>query len=188
MEFSDQGDTGLGAKLTGASACLFFQVGLLPECATWTERAIEVLDTLSKGTRLELELLACFASSLMISRGNILTTHTALARALDIAERLEAAPMELFLLHTLYKWQARSGDFRGLRELTDRIETVTKQIADPLADAIAHGFLAFTCFYTGDNHEVRRHARIALDRPGSLIETERGEFWIRAPGKTRLSA
>ena len=160
-----QGDTGRGAKLSGASACLFFQVGLLSECATWTERAIEALDTLSKGTGLELELLACFASSLMISRGNIVTTHTALARALDIAERLEVAPMELFLLHMLYKWQARSGDFRGLRELTDRIETVTKQIADPSADAIAHGFFAFTCFYTGDNHEVRRHARIALDAP-----------------------
>jgi hypothetical protein len=163
--FSDQGDTGLGAKLAGASACLFFQVGLLPECATWTERAIGALDTLSKGTRLELELLACFASSLMSTRGNILTTHTALARALDIAERLEVAPMQLFLLHALYKWQARSGDFRGLRDLTDRIETVTKQIADPFADAIAHGFLAFTCFYTGDNHEVSRHTRIALAAP-----------------------
>ena len=159
-----QGDTGLGAKLTGASACLFFQVGLLPECATWTERAIGALDTLSKETRLELELLACFASSLMITRGNI-TTHTALARALEIAERLEVAPMQLFLLHALYKWQARSGDFRGLRELTDRIETVAKQIADPFADAIAHGFFAFTCFYTGDNHAVRRHARIALAAP-----------------------
>ena len=44
--FSDQGDCGLGAKLTGASACLFFQAGLLPECAAWTERAIGALDTL----------------------------------------------------------------------------------------------------------------------------------------------
>jgi predicted ATPase len=163
--FSDQGDRGLGAKLTGASACLFFQVGLLPECAAWTERAIGALDTLSKGTRLELELLACFASSLMITRGNVLTTHTALAGALDIAERLKAAPMQLFLLHALYKWQVRSGDFRVLRELTNRIETVAKEIPDPFANAIAHGFFAFTCFYTGDNHEVRRHARIALAAP-----------------------
>ena len=163
--FSDQGDTGLGAKLAGASACLFFQVGLLPECAAWAERAIGALDTLFKGTRIELELLACFASSLMITRGNVLTTHTALARALDIAGRLEAAPMHLYLLHALYKWQVRSGDFRGLRELTDRIEAVTKRMADPFADAIAHGFFAFTCFYTGDNHEVRRHARIALAAP-----------------------
>jgi predicted ATPase/DNA-binding winged helix-turn-helix (wHTH) protein len=163
--FSDQGDRGLGAKLTGASACLFFQVGLLPESAAWTERAIGALDTSSKGTWLELELLACFASSLMITRGNVLTTCTALAGALDIAERLKAAPMQLFLLHALYKWQARSGDFRVLRELTNRIETVAKEIPDPFADAIAHAFFAFTCFYTGDNHEVRRHARIALCAP-----------------------
>jgi predicted ATPase/DNA-binding winged helix-turn-helix (wHTH) protein len=163
--FSDQGDIGLGVKLTGASACLFFHVGRLSECAAWTERATGALDTLNEGTPLELELLACFSSSLMTTRGNVLTTHTALARALDVAERLKAAPMQLYLLHALYKWQARSGDFRGLRELTERIQTVTKQMADPLADAIAHGFSAFTCFYTGANHEVGRHARIALAAP-----------------------
>jgi hypothetical protein len=73
--------------------------------------------------------------------------------------------MQLYLLHALYKWQVRSGDFRGLRELTERIQTVTKQMADPFAGAVAHGFSAFTCFYTGANHEVGRHARIALAAP-----------------------
>ena len=174
--FSDQGDTGLGAKLTGASACLFFQVGLLPECAAWTERAIGALDTLSKGTRRELELLACFATSLMVTRGNAPASHTALLRALDIAERLNAAPMQLYILHTLYKWQIRSGDLRGFRELTDRVATVAKEMADPLADAIAHGFFAVTCFITGDNREVRRHARIALTAPVHLSKLNRASF------------
>ncbi len=146
--FSDQGDSGLGAKLAGASACLFFQMGLLPECAAWTERALEALDTSSKGTQLELELLACFATSFMITRGNVPTAHTALVRGLDITERLKAAPMHIYLLHALYKWQIRSGDFRGFRELTVRVETVAKEIPDPLADAIAHGFFAVTCFMT----------------------------------------
>ena len=162
--FSDQGDTGLGAKLAGASACLFFQTRLLPECVAWTERAIGALDTLSKGTPLELELLACFATSFMITRGNDPTTHTVLVRALDIAERLKAAPMQLYLLQALYKWQIRSGDFRGLRNLSDRVATVAKQI-DPLADAIAHGCFAITCFFSGDNHEVSSHAHIALAAP-----------------------
>jgi predicted ATPase len=160
--FSDQGDTGLGAKLTGASACLFFQARLLPECAAWTERAIGTLNTLSKGTPLELELLACFAASFMTARGNDPTTHTALVHALDIAERLEAAPMQLYLLQALYKWQIRSGDLRGFRDLTDRVAIVAKQIADPLADAIAHGCIAITCFFTGDNHEASKHVHIAL--------------------------
>jgi predicted ATPase len=164
--FSDQGDSGLGAKLAGASACLFFQVGRLPECAAWTERALGALGTLSKGTPLELELLACFASSFMVTKGNAPTAHTALVLGLDITERLKAAPpMQLYLLHVLYKWQIRSGDLRGFRELTRRVETVAKEIPDALADAIAHGFFAITCFYTGENHEVRRHAHIALTAP-----------------------
>jgi predicted ATPase/DNA-binding winged helix-turn-helix (wHTH) protein len=174
--FSDQGDSGLGAKLAGASACLFFQVGLLPECAAWTERAIGALDTLSKGTRLELELLACFATSLMVTRGNAPASHTALVRGLDIAERLKAAPIQLYLLHVLYKWQIRSGDLRGFRELTSRVETVAKEIPDPLADAIAHGFFAITCFYTGDNHEVRRHAHIALTAPVHVSKLNLASF------------
>jgi predicted ATPase len=174
--FSDQGDHGLGAKLAGASACLFFQAGLLPECASWTERAMEALDTLGIGTRLELELLACFASSFMVTKGNVLAAHTALVRALDIAERLNAAKMQLYILHTLYKWQIRSGDLRGFRELTDRVATVAKEMADPLADAIAHGFFAVTCFFTGDNREVRRHARIALTAPVHVSKLSLASF------------
>ena len=174
--FSDRGDIGLGTKLANASACLFFQAGLLRECAAWTERAIGALDTSSEGTHLESELLACFASSIMVTRGNGPHIHTALIRALDIAERLKAAPMQLYLLHALYKWQIRSGDLRGLRELTDRVEMVAKQIADPLADAIAHGFFAVTCFFTGDNREVRRHGHIALTAPVHLSKLNLASF------------
>jgi predicted ATPase/DNA-binding winged helix-turn-helix (wHTH) protein len=163
--FSDQGDRELGTKLAGASAPIFFQAHLLPECAAWTERAIEALDTRSKGTQLELELLTCFASSLMVTKGNVPTAHPALVRALDIAERLEAAPMQLYLLYALYQWQTRSGDLRSLRELTGRIETVAKQIADPLADAIAHCLFAVISFITGDSREVPRHAQIAFAAP-----------------------
>jgi predicted ATPase/DNA-binding winged helix-turn-helix (wHTH) protein len=175
--FSDQGDTGLGARLARASACLFLRAGLLLECVAWTERAIGALDTICKGTQLELELLACFASSLMITRGNVRTTYTALVRALDIAKRLKAAPMQqLYLLQALYKWQIRCGDLRGFRELTSQIETVTKQISDPLADAIAHSSWAVTCYFTGDNLEIRRHARISLAAPIHLSKLNHASF------------
>jgi predicted ATPase/DNA-binding winged helix-turn-helix (wHTH) protein len=180
---SDQGDRELGAKLAGASACLFIQASLLPECAAWTERAIGALDTLSKGTHLELELLACFASSIMVTRGNVPSAHTALVRALDIAERLSAASMQLYLLRALHKWQIRCGDFRGLRELTARLEKVTRKIQDPAADATAHGLIAVTCFFTGENHEVRRHARIARAAPIHLSKLGQASVWqLRAIG------
>ena len=174
--FSDQGDTGLGARLTGASATLFLQAGLLAECAAWTERAIEVLDTPSKGTHLELELLTWFASSLMVTRGNVPAARTALLRALDIAERLNAAPMQLYVLQALYMWQIRSGDLRGLRELPSRVENITKKIADPLTDAIAHGSSVVACFFTGENHDVRRHADIALTAPVHVSKLNLASF------------
>jgi predicted ATPase len=174
--FSADGEPTLGAKLAGASACLFFQAGLLPECASWTERALGVLDTSNQGTRLELELLAFFTSSLMVTRGNGPPIHTALIRAVGIAERLKTGPMQLYFLHALYKWQIRSGDLRGVKELTDRVETVAKQVADPLADAIAHGFFAVTCFFTGANREVRSHAHIALTAPVHLSKLNVASF------------
>jgi predicted ATPase/DNA-binding winged helix-turn-helix (wHTH) protein len=166
--FSDPGGTALGARLSGASASLFFQAGLLPECVTWTERAVGALDPACAGTHLELELLACFSQSLMITRGNIPPAQAAIVRALDIAQRLEAAPMELYLLHGLYKWQIRSGDFRGLEELTERIAAVAKQVADPLANAIANAASARTHFYTGNHRDVQKHADIAMAGPVHL--------------------
>jgi len=155
---------------------LFFQGGLLPECAVWTERALGALDSSSQGTHLELELLAFFTSSLMVTRGNGPPIHTALIRGVDIAERLKTGPMQLYFLHALYKWQIRSGDLRGFKELTDRVDTVAKQVADPLADAIAHGFFAVTCFFTGANREVRRHAHIALTAPVHLSKLNLASF------------
>jgi predicted ATPase/DNA-binding winged helix-turn-helix (wHTH) protein len=163
--FSDEGDTALGAKLIGTSAYLFVQTGLLTECVTWTSRAIRALGDLSQGEELELNLQATFASSMMVTTGNVPAARAALVRALELAMHLNDAPMQFYLLHALYKWQIRTGDLRGLKELTDRLRTVAKEIADPIADAIADGFRAVTCFFTGNNREVAGHAQAALEAP-----------------------
>ena len=90
--------------------------------------------------------------------------------------------MQLYLLHALYKWQVRSGDFRGFRELTDRIETVAKEIPDPLADAIAHGSLPLHVFSPAT---ITRFAgmRGSHSPPRFTIETQPGEFWNRCTGQ-----
>jgi predicted ATPase len=163
--FSDDGDTGLGAKLTSVSACLYVQTRLLTECVTLTCRAIRALDDLSQGTEVELRLQAGFASSVMVTTGNVPAARTALVRALEIAVRINDAPMQFYLLHALYKWQIRSGDFRGFKALTESVESAAKEIADPLADAIAYGVRAVACFFTGENDEVARSARMALEAP-----------------------
>jgi predicted ATPase/DNA-binding winged helix-turn-helix (wHTH) protein len=163
--FSDPRDTVLGARLTAASACLFFQMSLLPECATWTERAIKSLGAI-EGTRLESELQTCFALAVMVTKGNVTAAHTALARTVEVAKGLGDAPMQLLVLHHgLYRWQLRSGDFRGFNELVARIETVAKQIDDPYADAIAHDAAASKEFFIGDPRRVPALSRIASNAP-----------------------
>jgi predicted ATPase len=174
--FSGQGEIRLGVRLTSTSAALFIHRGLMTECMTWTSRAIGALDSSNKGTHLEMELQACFASSLIVTRGNGLTTQSALIRGLDVATLLNAAPMQLYLLHALYRWQARSGDFRGFKELTDRLDDIARQIADPLANVVAHGFYAVAYFFTGHNRQVARHAEIALAAPVHLSRLNPASF------------
>jgi predicted ATPase/DNA-binding winged helix-turn-helix (wHTH) protein len=160
--FSDQGDAALQTRLASASACHFFQRHLLTECLTWTERAMQALDPLSKGTRLEMELQACLALSLMLTKGNVGAVHTAFVRALELAEGLADAAMQLLALDGLYMWHVRSGDFHGLEELTNRFEIVAKQLADPAADAVARVLVFNTCFYVGDLRKTPTLAQIAL--------------------------
>ena len=174
--FSDQGDARLAVRLTSASAALFIHHGLMSECVTWTGRAIEALESTVEGTQLEMELQACFASSLIVTKGNAAITRAALIRGLDIATQLDAAPMQLYILHALYRWQARSGDFRGFKEITDRLDSIAKRIADPLADVTAHGFCAVAYFFTGENRQVARHAQIALTAPVHLSRLNAASF------------
>jgi predicted ATPase/DNA-binding winged helix-turn-helix (wHTH) protein len=163
--FSDPGDAALGTRLIAASACFFMQLSLLTECVTWTERAIGSLEAANRGTTLELELQACLALSLMATKGNVRATHDALIRALDVADTREDASMQLLLLHGLYEWKLRSGDFRDLMELTTRVQTAAKRIADPAVDAISKALIAITCFFMGDNRETPTLARNALGAP-----------------------
>jgi predicted ATPase/DNA-binding winged helix-turn-helix (wHTH) protein len=163
--FSEQGNIDIGVRLTAAAAPLFFQLSLLTECIAWTERAMKVLDSVRSGTRLELELQACFGLALMYAKGNVRAVYSAVARALEIAESLKDARSQLLLLHGLFRFETRGGDARGLVALARRCEAVAKQIEDPLADAIAHAITAVTCCHIGDHREVPTHARIALACP-----------------------
>ena len=186
--FSARGSTALGAKLVGAAAPLLIQLSLLTECATWTERAIRSLVEANKGTRLELEIQTCFALSLIATKGNVQATYDALIRALDLADHQEDSPMQLLLVHGLYKWRLRSGDFRGLMELNLRIQSAALRITDPAADAIAKALAAITCFFIGDTRESPALSQIALSAPvyGSSLNLSLGT--VNSPGVLSLLA
>ena len=163
--FSEHGASFNGAKLTAAAAVFFLRLTLLPECITWTERALAALDPVEQGTRLELQLQSCFALSLLCVKGSVPAAHTAVVRALALAENLSDTPTQLLLMHWIWRWQVRSADYRGLAELTARFKAVASQIEDPMAEAIAHAVVATTCFFVGDIREVPDRVRIAVAVP-----------------------
>jgi predicted ATPase/DNA-binding winged helix-turn-helix (wHTH) protein len=163
--FSKQGDVDVGEKLAAVCAPLFFQSSLLAECITWTERALGGLDTHKRETPLESELQTCLGLALMNTKGNVSEARSALIRALTIAERLKDAESQLLLLHALYRFEMRSGDLRGLSELTTRLETAAKHVDDPVAQGLAHSIRACTCCLSGKHSEVPPHARHALSYP-----------------------
>ena len=164
--FSDQGDTEFGIRLAAASTSLFFQMNLLPECANWSGRAIQFLDATHKGTRREAELQSCLALAVMDTKGNRASARVALFRALEVAEGLDDAPIELMILfHGLFRWQVRSGDFSGFEPLMRRGEAAAKRIDDPFAGATAHAAAAITEFFVGDMRKVPERSRMAMAEP-----------------------
>ena len=163
--FSEYGDMAIGVRLTTACAPLFLHKSLLTECIGWTERALRSLDSITSGTRVELELQTCFGMAFMWTKGNVPATHSAMVRALELAERLNDAPSQLLLIYALYTLETRSGDARRLPELATRFAVVAEQVDDPMAEAIAHALFAVTGYYLGHYKEVLIHARIALSHP-----------------------
>ena len=163
--FSAQASLSLGIRLCAACAPLYLQLSLLPECVASTERAIGALHPATRGTRLELELQVCFALALLYSKGNDPAVRAAIDRGLQLAQDLHESATQLLLLYQLITWQVRSGDYRGLAEITQRFEVVAKALRDPLADTIAHVVAATTCFYSGRLQEVPRLTRAALSSP-----------------------
>src|SRR5262249_18403289 len=141
-----------------------------------SERALQGLDAVGNEARCRLGLLACYALSLLATRGNVPAAHTAVARALELARNREDAPMELLVMFGLFRWQIRSGDFRGLFELTARFDAVASQTDDPLAHAMAHAIAAITCCHVGVLREVPRHTRIAFDGPMNSSKLSAASF------------
>jgi predicted ATPase/DNA-binding winged helix-turn-helix (wHTH) protein len=163
--FSAHGTSGIGVRLMAASAPLFYRLALLTECIAWADRAIRALDSVSRGTRLELELQACLGLALGHTRGNVRATRSAIVRALELAECLKDAPSQLFQLRALVRFEILSGDFRGLVSLSSRCAAAARQIEDPLADVIAHSIAAVTCCHIGEYKDALMHARIVLTHP-----------------------
>jgi predicted ATPase/DNA-binding winged helix-turn-helix (wHTH) protein len=172
--FGADGDGEIGVRLAAAAVPLFFQRSLLPECVTWSERALTRLDP-GNATPLALQLQTCFGMALLYI-ANSPAGHTALLQALQLAQSLEDAVSQLLLLTAIYRYTLRSGDWRELRDLTSRCEAVAEHLEDPLAKAIVYSTSAVTCHHLGEHVEALQHARIACSYPAHSSQLNANAF------------
>jgi tetratricopeptide (TPR) repeat protein len=170
-----QGDAALGVRLVAASAPLYFQLSLLPECIASTQRALSALDPTDQGTRLELELQVCFGVSRLFSREHV-SARAAVDRGLQLAAELQDTGSELLLLHAAFTWWVRRGDCRGLAEIADRFTTTASKTGDPLAEVIAQVLTATARHHYGDVRGAIKLAQAALSSSVHLSKLNAASF------------
>jgi predicted ATPase/DNA-binding winged helix-turn-helix (wHTH) protein len=156
--FGADGDGDIGLRLAAAAVPFFFQRSLLPECVAWSERALTRLAPIG-ATPFALQLQTCFGMALLYL-ANSPASEAALVQALQLAQSLEDAASQLLLLAAIYRYKQRRGDWRELRDLASRCETLGGQIKDPRVNVAMSSIFAVTCHHLGEHLEALQHARI----------------------------
>jgi predicted ATPase/DNA-binding winged helix-turn-helix (wHTH) protein len=174
--FLELGDVQTGTALAAASASIFLKLSLWSECHHWSERAIAALDDLARGTRREMELQAALGLSLMFTKGNSDQARHALARGLQLAEKLGDPLNQLRQLGRLHIFHERIGDFHGALQIAHRSEAVASEIADPVGIGAAHSLLGISHHLMGDQTSARTHLEAALVRPPVLQQINTFHF------------
>jgi predicted ATPase/DNA-binding winged helix-turn-helix (wHTH) protein len=147
--FGANGDLSLGVGLVAAVAPVFRAMGLLPECQRWTERALESLDSSTRGSFEEMQLQAAFGVSVMFMRGHNEVSAYALNRSLEIAEargdKLNAAR----LYGPIHFFHLRSGEFRRCVEYAERCSAIARDLDDPAAITLSKALLGLSYCLVG---------------------------------------
>jgi len=190
------GDASIGARLGAASAPVWFEMSLLTECHDWTVRALGALDTEQVGTRQEMVLQATLGLSLMYTTGMTTDGHAALAKALDLAEKLDDFDYQQRILNGLWMYNLRRADFRGALSLARRLEALAQEFNDPAAMLTAYWTLGISLHFLGDQHQARGHlqralgkqaswsqrtdiVRFGVDRPTSALSVLANTLWLQ---------
>jgi predicted ATPase/DNA-binding winged helix-turn-helix (wHTH) protein len=159
--FGPGGNDSAAIGLAAAAAQLFLAMSLLSECRTWMERAIDRITT-DCDLRLQMEIYASLALSLMFTEGNSERVRGAFETALAVAERCDDNYQKLRLLSGLSMYFHRTFDATGSMKLALRGEIVARK-SGSLEDAIlANSMLGAAHYMLGDQLQAQQHLERAL--------------------------
>lgn len=154
--FEDAEAAALGLKLTLGAIPFWKMLSLVEECRTATVRALADGLKSRRGPQDELILQLTMGATLLHTRGPLPEVKVALTRALDLAESIGDAELQLECLKGLSEYEMWTGDSPAALAVSEKI----RSLAGGDADAQAGSALSFM----GDLSASRRHLEQMADR------------------------
>jgi len=164
--FSPDGDALLGVQLTAAAFDLVNELGLIDECRTWVDLAMEAVHTLQPaqpGLELRLCSARCFHGS--FTKGRNFAYAANIERTLELAAQLNSAAQSIEAMFSLCANAFGAGDYREVGELARRIRRHAPEPDEPAAVLLSDRFLALSHHYLGQHEAAKPLAERVLDYP-----------------------
>ena len=162
--FGSKGDTRTGIQLASAAAPVFLAVSLLTECRNWCERALQSLDSATRGGQEEMWLRVAWGMSLMLTQANSDEAGESLDRSLAIAEKNGDSALQLRLIAPLHMFHLRSGNFNAALNLAQRGAALSELVQDQEVRGIAHFLLGMSLHFAGNLSGARAELELAVLR------------------------
>jgi predicted ATPase/DNA-binding winged helix-turn-helix (wHTH) protein len=153
--FGVNGSLAIGVGLAAVAAPVFLAMSLLPECVSWSERAIRHLDDATRGGADEMNLQASLGVSSMHVHGQSDAARLALCRSLAIAEARGDVLNQVGLLGMLSMFDVRDGDFKRSLHYAKLSRAVDGTMEYSAAMALANSILGRALQFVGNHNESR---------------------------------
>jgi len=162
---SNPRDAALGTDLVAGAAPVFLQLLLLIECRQWSAKALSWLGHADRGTRKEMVLQEALARAAMWT-GAGETVRSAIARALDIAQRLGETSDRLRLMVGHHIFLVRAGDYRASLAVAEEMGSAAQTSTDVSYMIVADWMLASSQHFLGHQRVAARAFEHGFGRVG----------------------
>jgi predicted ATPase/DNA-binding winged helix-turn-helix (wHTH) protein len=156
------GDSGIAAMLTAASASLWFGIGAIHEYLDRLGRAIEQLPPTIVGTPLDMRLSLAFGQAGLATRGALPETRAALVRAIAIGESQGDVDCQLRGLWSLFAWETYRGNHAEALDAAETFGRAARASGDGRNGFAYHRIKAVCLHMLGEQALALDHARLAL--------------------------
>jgi predicted ATPase/DNA-binding winged helix-turn-helix (wHTH) protein len=154
--FSPVGDLATGVVLTAAYAPVWLHCALVAECRERAERALDSLESdLNLSAPLRLRLNMALGIALILTMGSVERTRMVVARALEIAERLDDVDAQLRTLFAQWSIHFTTGECRAALSTAEQFSLVARRTGDQAFVHVADRLMGNALQYGGKQREAQ---------------------------------